>query len=494
MFKHEFLEAVGIVFNQFTADNDKAPVGSLIDDLGYNGISSFGGTHMETPHIDSIANDGVKFTHAYASSQFSPSRAAFLSGQYGGRTNFTAVAKEFRDLRYAPCVQPDPVRTLPFDLYNVGKMFRDAGYKTGLSGKWHVDKYEKENESKLGTEEYYGRYGFTEVKTARPEVDPKKIFSVNNAGIQFIEEATHENKPFFLYMAHHAVHADYEARDDLIQKYADLGYPTEDPKAKKFPAQLLGMTEELDNSIGILLAKVKDLSIEDNTIVVFMSDNGARNKSWDHAPLRMGKGSIHDGGIRVPLIVKWPNNVNAGSSCDIPVHIVDLYPTFMEMVGGSVPENHILDGESLVPLLTDSTDFKERAVFVHHPHYVPNYHKTPATMIRHGDYKLIHFYGDKLDDVDASKLIPGERYELYNLVVDPSESNDLAQQMPEKLEQLKAELDQWRTDVEAQVPTPNPNTDLSQWKVDFKKLAAQKESKAPNDPRMDRMLRLAGLD
>lgn len=449
---------------------EKAPnvIFILVDDMAYNGISSFGCEHVKTPYIDSLAEEGMKFTHAYAMPQCSPTRAAFLSGQYCERTHLTAVVKEFRDLRYAPVIQPDPVRQLPYDTYTVGKMFRDRGYAAAHVGKWHIDKNENENKKALGTDEYFKRYGFIELTEPHVEINPKNIFSTTAATLGFIEASVKENKPFFAYVAHKAVHSVYEAREELIEKYAKLGYPAKESKSKKFPAQLLAMTEELDNSVGMILAKIKELGIEDNTLIALMSDNGCRDKAWDHAPFRCGKGSIQEGGIRVPLIFKWPGKIKPGTVCDTPVHIVDLYPTFMEVTGGTVPTNHILDGKSLVPLLKASGTIEERSIFVHHPHYVPNYNKTPATMMRRGDYKLIHFYGDKIDDSKGT-LIPGERWELYDIANDPGEQKDLSIKMPEKLSTMKAEMEKWLADVGAQLPTPNPNVDLAKWKTDFSK-------------------------
>ena len=448
----------------------------LVDDMAYNGISSFGGKHVKTPHIDSLANGGMKFTHAYAMPQCSPSRAALLSGQDCARTHLTAVVKEFRDLQFAPVVQPNPVRQLPYDTYTIGKMFRDKGYAAAHVGKWHIDEYEKANQKELGVDEYFKRYGFISLMEPKLKIDPKNIFSCTAATIDFIEKSVASKKPFFAYVAHNAVHSEYEARPELIEKYVKLGYASEDPKTQKFPAQLLAMTEELDNGIGLMLNKLRELGIENNTIIAFMSDNGCRDKSWDHAPFRGGKGAIQEGGIRVPLIVKWPEAVKPGSVSATPVHIVDIYPTLMEIVGGSVPNNHILDGQSLVPLLTNKGVFKERPVFVHHPHYVPNYNKTPSTMIRLGDYKLTHFYGDQIN-LKTGALIPGEKWELYDVVNDSGESKELSALMPEKFKAMQKELERWLSAVGAQIPTPNANTDLSKWKTDFEKVREAEAAK-----------------
>jgi uncharacterized sulfatase len=250
----------------------------------------------------------------------------------------------------------------------------------------------------------------------------------------------------FLYLSHFTVHIPLEARQELIDKY--------EAKAKREKPQghatYAAMIETLDESIAQLMAKLGELGLSDNTVVIFFSDNGGLIKRYDgvgpvvtsNAPLRGEKGTLWEGGIRDPLIVRWPGVVAAGSECDAPVTSVDFYPTILELAGVSQGE-HVIDGESIVPLLRRTGGLDRDAIYWHYPHY---HHTAPCAALREGEYKLIEFYEDGA-------------LELYNLAEDIGEQHNLAEKMPGKAAELRAKLDHWRKATNAQMPTPNPGYD-----------------------------------
>jgi uncharacterized sulfatase len=228
------------------------------------------------------------------------------------------------------------------------------------------------------------------------------------------------------------------------------------------------MLEHLDNEVGRLLAKLDELNLSDNTLVIFTSDNGGLSRVTDNAPLREGKGSPYEGGIRVPLLMRWPAKVKPGSECDLPVHVVDFYPTFASVAETQVAAT--LDGESLIPLLTQTGTLQRPALFWHMPTYTTNYGRTPCAVIREGDWKLIHWFGDYLDttgftpnDKPYGKLVVGPRTEVFNLREDPNETHNLATDRPKKTTHLTNALQAWLKRTKAKLPTPNPDFNEKRW-------------------------------
>jgi arylsulfatase A-like enzyme len=253
----------------------------------------------------------------------------------------------------------------------------------------------------------------------------------------------HQDKPFFLYLPHFAVHLPVQGKQDLVRKYrARLR-----PDIEQTNAAYAAMVESLDEAVGRVRKKLEELRLADHTIVIFASDNGGRVPTTSNLPLRVGKGSCYEGGTRVPLIVLWPGVTKPNSVCETPVIGLDLYPTLLEMVGRKAAVTG-MDGVSLVPLLRRTGDWKRDELFWHYPHY-QHYQlggTTPYGAIRKGDFKLIEFFDNM-------------RVELYNLKEDIGEQHDLAVQMPEKVEQLRKRLRAWRQEVGAQMPARNPNYD-----------------------------------
>jgi uncharacterized sulfatase len=444
----------------------------LADDLGWNGISCFGNELVATPHLDQLAAEGMKFTDAYVLSQCLPTRAALFSGQYGARTRLTSV--ETASPAYAPMISPGRAAGLPPTTYTLFEMLRDAGYATGMSGKWHLgDAYGAEQLLKQHGIDYFHEFGFQYVGTCLSQVVDKKVTAITDDMLEFIERE--QEGPFVAYLAHHAVHTPFEVPENVVEKQVSRGFqPSSDPDgvfAERVAAEYLAMIDQLDQSVGRVLAKLDELGIAENTLVLFLSDNGGLTRVWDNEPLRGGKGQLYEGGLRVPMIVRWPGRVQAGSVCKTPVHVVDLFPTFVEIAGGAPVTGQVLDGINLLPLLEQSGQPQREAIYSHHPEYVVAFAKTPCSMIRKGDYKLIHYFGDYLDPTNcepkagtlSGRFVLGARDELFNLAEDPGEQRDLSGSMPHKVAELRADLQTWWKETDAQFPRPNPDMDRSKW-------------------------------
>lgn len=445
----------------------------LADDLGWNGVGYQGNKDISTPNIDRLAAQGMRFTHAYAEPQCSPTRAALLSGQWGARTGVHKVIAE-KDPQFAPLI-PAPASELPPETGNLAVMIRKAGYTTGISGKWHVanNAYAANLKKRPG---YFDSYGFDYVgdcrkKAAEPD---KSVNAITDDILTFIE--MNKTRPFFAFAAHLTPHAPMEAPQALVDKYVAKGFKKSSSPGGKFSeiptADYYAMIEHLDEGVGRLLDKLDELGLADNTVVIFTSDNGGMNRVANMAPKRMAKGASYEGGVSVPLVVRWPGHVQAGSVCDTPTHTVDWYPTFADIAGGIVPAGHKLDGVSILPLLTQTGKLSRDTLYWHVPSYTANYGRTPCSFLIRDGWKLIHYFGDFLDvtgttppdkNIPYGKLTLGERTELYNLNEDPSETHDLAAEQPEKTKELYTALEAWWKDTGAKFPSKNPNFDASKW-------------------------------
>lgn len=441
----------------------------LVDDLGWNGPGCYGNPHISTPNIDRLAEKGMKFTRAYASPVCTPTRSEFLSGQYCARTGMTQVHTK-RIYPYATLITPEGVDKLPEENHTIANMLRDAGYMTAISGKWHVGAADAEAKRE--------KYGFHFVGQAeeRPwnEIDKDKASPAQTMEVlKFIKQ--NRNHPFFVYLSYFNIHTPLQAPDSLVRKYMAMGYPESTHRfgnAKELPtAQYLAMINLLDNEIGRLEDGLEQMNLLDHTLILFTSDNGALNRAWDNSPLRGAKGLLYEGGIRVPLIACWPGMIEPGSQTDIPVHMVDFYPTFLELSGGYAPETKILDGASILPLLRQDGAWEREALFWHSPHYLHDYGKTPSSAIIKGKYKMIYYYGDYLDtrgflpvqNDPYGELLIGERTELFNIAEDPYECLDLHEKEPQVLQELMDDLKNWLEEIDASLPSPNENPQPSSW-------------------------------
>ncbi|MCP4642474.1 MAG: sulfatase [bacterium] len=447
----------------------------LVDDMGWRDAACFGSTFYDTPNIDRLAADGMRFTDAYAACPVcSPTRASIVTGKYPARMATT-------DWFGAP--QPDrvgkhrtkdkPLLPAPYneqvalEEVTVAEALGEAGYATFFAGKWHI-----------GGEGFFPEdQGFDVNKGGHhkgsppggyfaPYKNPKLDNGPNGEHlparlaretVTFIE--ANRDQPFLAYLSFYSVHTPLQAREDLKKKYAkkaksidpDLPHWGEEGDRKwrlvQDHAVYGGMVEAMDSAVGDVMSALDDLGLSDNTVVMFMSDNGGLSTSEGHPtsnlPLRAGKGWLYEGGIREPMIIKWPGATKPGSVCDTPVTSTDFYPTMLDMAGlPARPEQH-MDGVSLRPVLQGSSALPERAIYWHYPHY-GNQGGSPGAAVRLGDWKLIEFFED-------------DHVELYNLRDDLGEQRDLAAANPDKVRKLRAMLDTWQKDVGARFPSPNPN-------------------------------------
>ncbi len=419
----------------------------LADDLGWSQLGCYGSNYYETPNIDRLASEGMRFTDAYAACPVcSPTRASIMTGKYPGRlhlTDFIAGGK----FPYEKYSQPKWQKYLPLEEVTIAEVLKAEDYATASFGKWHlsIDKKPPKslpfNPDKQGFDEYFVTYKPS--SRTDPESDTHNVEAITQKSLDFMER--HKEESFFLYVTHNTIHDPLKGKKKLLEKYknkAGSDLPQNNP--------ILGaMIEELDDSTGRLLKKLDELKIADKTIVIFFGDNGGLEKDAKQTPLRSGKANLYEGGIREPLIIRWPGIVTPGSTCSEPVTSVDFFPTFMEIAGVEDQAKKPIDGVSLLPLLEQKGRLNRPAIYWHYPHY----HSSsigPCGAVRAGDYKLIEWF-------DESICGPGNEFELYNLKKDIGEQNNLTKQMPGKVEQLKKMLSDWRTEVGAQMLSPNPN-------------------------------------
>jgi arylsulfatase A len=417
----------------------------LVDDLGWADLSCYGSTYHQSPIIDKLASQGMRFTDAYAAAPVcSPTRASLMTGKYPARLHLTDfIPGHWRP--WAKLVVPKIRNALPLEEVSLAEALKPAGYTCGYIGKWH-----------LGPQASHGpaRQGFDFVGRARNRKD-KLVGGFTDEAIRFIE--TNKDRPFLLYLSHHTVHIPLAAPADLIARHRSRLKPGQAPPAQANPAYA-AMIEHLDRSMGRILAALDKHRLADRTIVVFYSDNGGLIRTYtgkgrvvtSNAPLRSEKGTLYEGGIRVPLIVRWPGVVEAGSVCRTPVTSMDLFPTILAMAGASDKLPAAVDGVSLMPLLKGAGRLEREAIYWHYPHY---HHTAPCGAVRAGNHKLIEFLEDG-------------RCELYDLAADLGEKKDLAAAMPAKAAELRRKLRQWRKSVGAGMPTPNADHDpakADQW-------------------------------
>jgi len=410
----------------------------FIDDLGWRDLSCYGSRYYETPNIDNLAGEGMVFTSAYSNApNCAPTRACLISGQYTPRHGVYTVGSPERGKARLRKLIPIPNKTnLDTKFVTIPEALKAAGYTSACIGKWHLGNKAPFRPADRGFDvvfrkdrgQYFNKEG--EYLTDR----------LTDEAVKFIKD--NKNMPFFLYLSHHAVHTPIQAKKDIIEKY----------KKKKGDdvhnnPTYAAMIESMDQSVGAVCDKLDELGLSDNTVVFFFSDNGGYANATSMAPLRGSKGMLYEGGIRVPMIARWPGKIKAGSACDVPVIGIDFYPTFLKMAGAPKPSGHLLDGESIMPLLTRSGSLKRKAIFWHFPAYLEPYNKkqgpwrtTPAGAVRQGDWKLIEFFEDG-------------KIQLYNLKNDMSEKSDLAKTKPAKAKELHMLLVEWRRRVDAPVPT-----------------------------------------
>ena len=479
MKRREFLKALGIGAAAAVAPVARAHgakperpniVLILVDDMGWTDVGCYGSTYYETPSVDKLCRSGMKFTEGYAPCAVcSPTRASITTGRWPARLGVTDWI-HFHDPRAAEAakagVNPegfDPPQNRPLltpinkfwlehDEVTLAEVLKPLGYATCHVGKWH-----------LGPRDWFpDRQGFDVNIGGCDYGAPPSYFDPyerNGRGIStmpsrkkgeyltdreadeavaFIRE--HHKKPFFLYMAHYAVHTPIQAKKEMVEKYKRK--KTTNQKNPTYAA----MVQSVDESVGKILAELDRHDLTHDTIVIFTSDNGGavHFPATNNAPLRKGKGYPYEGGIREPFIVSWPKQIEAGTVCSTPVTSMDLFPTICEALSAPLPPERVIDGVSLMPLLKQLGGWKGRRLYWHFPHYWWGTRIKPYSIIREGPWKLIRHYEDG-------------RRELYDLDSDLSETKDLAAERPDKVKRMDASLDAWLKRVGAKMPKPNPD-------------------------------------
>lgn len=415
----------------------------LADDLGWRDLGCYGNTFNETPNIDKLAKQGMRFTQFYAGPVCSPTRANLMSGQDQARFGITQHIPGHKR-PYAKLIDPVVPLQLPLAVETFAERLRGAGYQTGYMGKWHLGGagFSPKEQGWSTVQETQGHT--VNAKIEAKEVGKRTVEFLTDKAVEFVEQ--HKAKPFLLQVSHHAVHIPLTTTPELLAKYqakkAMAGYPSRPEYA--------GLLEELDQSVGRIMAVVDKLGIAENTLILFLSDNGGLEHEQSgrivtsNQPLRGEKGTLYEGGVRVPAIARWTGTVPVGTQCETPGITMDVYPTLLELSKTSAVVKQPQDGVSLAGVLKDpKAKLKRDTLYWHLPHY---HHSTPASAIRQGDWKLIEFF-------ETGSV------ELYNLKEDLGEQNNLAAKETSRANELKAALAAWRKTVNAQMPVPNPNQD-----------------------------------
>lgn len=487
LFASRLLVVAAVAYASFSgADAEPNVVFILADDLGWADSEPYGSRFHQTPQLNRLADQGMRFTNAYVANPLcSPTRASILTGQYPARLRFTTpgghLPQPVLDATIPAEGPPNQPAThaqsntrLPNEVLTLGELFRDAGYRTAFMGKWHLGTapHIPENQgfdAVVGGRHHPGPpppghfFSPWDIDTIPPRRAGAHIDdALTDEAIGFIETARQENKPFFLCLWYYGVHAPFQGKPELIEKYAEMIDPDDPQQTPVMGA----MIETLDTNVGRMLDRLEVLGLADDTVVIFYSDNGGnmydrvdgRTPTSNH-PLRGGKAMSYEGGVRVPLIVRWPSVTLAGTTTDAVVSSVDFFPTLVDGLALDVEEDVILDGVSLMPALRRQA-FDRGPIFCHFPHYIGNpqvegWLNIPSTTVRSGSWKLHRFYADGPNQTD--------RFELYHLSDDVGETNDLAAEHPDLVVRLTGLIDEHLADTSALRPRANPRY-IADWK------------------------------
>jgi arylsulfatase A-like enzyme len=453
-------------------NTDKKPniVLILVDDLGWIDTGCYGSKYYETPNIDKLAAEGMRFTDAYAACAVcSPTRAAVMTGRYPARLGVTDWIRarfqggkipenkknptEYVGGKNKKLLCPPNALWMELEEITIAEALKPAGYTSCHIGKWHLgtDDWYPDRQGfdfNIGGCDFgqppnyfdpYSRKGQGAIPTLKPRRKGEYLTDREaDEAVKFIHN--HKDKPFFLYMAHYTVHTPIQAKKELIEKYK-----AKPPTNQKNPTYA-AMIESLDDAVGRICSALDELDLAENTIIFFTSDNGGLLGPTNNAPLRSGKGFPYEGGIREPLIVRWPKVIKPGTVSHEPVTSVDYFPTICQAADVPLPNDRDIDGVSLLGHLKSNgtRELNRHALYWHFPHYRGNI--APYSIIREGGWKLIKRY-------------EGKPFELFNLKVDLSEENDLSEILPTKTRQLDAKLRRWLRLTGAKLPKPNPNYD-----------------------------------
>jgi arylsulfatase A-like enzyme len=458
IYKHSFyFLLIAFLFTSCTQKVEKPNIIIfLVDDLGWKDVGYMGSKYYETPNIDQMAREGMKFTNAYANApNCAPTRASIMSGMYTPRHGVYTVSNPDRGKSENRMLIPSPnKRILDGSFVTLAEALKENGYTNCHVGKWHLGADSTTSPTAQGFDVNIGgntagapRSYFSPYKNPNLIDGSKGEYltdRLTDEALTFIE--SNKEHPFFLYFAHYAVHTPIQAKEEITARYknkeADNGQ--DNPK-------YAAMVESTDQSMGRVMQKLKDLELDENTIVIFFSDNGGHGGVTTHFPLKGSKGMMYEGGFREPMIVRWPNKIKPETTSDEVVIGIDFYPTLVELAGGD-PAKYQTDGESLNPILFEKGDLDRESIFWHFPAYLQSYkgiknpddltrgwRAVPSSAIRKGDWKLIQ-------DFEDGSL------QLYNLSDDISESNNLAASRPDKRNELLADLKQWQKETNALIP------------------------------------------
>jgi uncharacterized sulfatase len=414
----------------------------LADDLGSADLGCYGNKFNETPHIDRLAREGLRFTQFYAGPVCSPTRTNLQSGQDQARFGITQHIPGHRR-PYARLTDPAVPLQLPLEVETFAERLGAVGYQTGYFGKWHLGGAGF-GPTQQGWKTAHETQGHTQPADAGRTAPQRTAEFLTDRAVEFIGQ--HRTQPFLLQVSHYAVHIPLSTTPELEKKFSakspQPGYPSNPLYA--------GLLAELDASVGRIVAAVDAAGLAENTLILFLSDNGGieheqsgRIVTSNH-PLRGEKGTLYEGGIRIPAIARWSGTIPAGRESGTPAITHDIYPTLVELGRATLPTTQLQDGVSLAALLRNPAAALPRdTLYWHLPHY---HHSTPASSLRRGDWKLIEFF-------------EGNVLELYNLAADPAEKNNLATREPARARELCDALAAWRTRVGARLPAPNPQHD-----------------------------------
>ncbi len=444
----------------------------VVDDLGWSDLACYGADLHETPNIDKLAQENLVFTNSYAAAPVcSPTRASLMTGKYPARLNFTiwseaaspAERKNQEVYKYLP---PQTIENLPFEEVTLAEKLKENGYLTAHIGKWHIGDLVHFPEtqgfdfsvaaSQRGAPPTYfypykgfafGEFRFVSQLATDPEgryfTDRKGEYltdRLTDEALKIIEDAG--SHPFYLNLCYYCVHTPIEAKkEDVAYFESKLS-----PEGHHENAIYAGMVKTVDDNVGRILKKLEETGAAENTVIFLLSDNGGyinnykENAVTYNFPLRSGKGSLYEGGVRIPTIVALPHSSYKGKKVDTPISTIDFFPTVMDLLG--IKDYPEMDGKSFLPLLKGETsgELQNRDMFWHYPHYYPT--TTPVSAIREGNWKLLEYLGD-------------ERIELYNLTTDLGETKNLATEKPEKAEELLNKLHAWQNDTHAGTVTLN---------------------------------------
>ena len=470
---------LGLCFSANTSGSEARPnfLVILTDDQGWSSLGCYGGQIVETPNLDKLASAGARFTSAYTTSQCTPTRASLLTGQYTARNRMWHVIGWY-GCPWGRMTEPPFVEQLPRTKPTIASELKKAGYATAIMGKWHLTGNEDGGYRGLKPEQskHFG-FDFAAPLLGDEEFEAggdRGVKTLTNQALDFITK--NRDQPWFCFLSHHMIHGKVVAPPDVEQQFQQLGYSNQGPNRAVYLAGL----KVIDDSVGKLMAGLQDLDIEDNTVVIFLSDNGGiferlehRNLpkpnprkptlkinliEYDNSPLRNGKGSIYEGGVRVPMIVRWPKGISPGLTVDVPVHAIDLAPSIFEWAGHETDSDVVLDGTSLSAVVHGNYErLLQRPIFQYCPFYDLNWGQTPCASVRQGRYKLIEFFGDRFNSQHEYET--GRKVELYDLNEDISEADDLADELPATTARLQDLLQSWMDSMKVPRSQLNPYFD-----------------------------------